>query len=276
MPSIPWDTIGYWTEIKLDIIRKYAVAYATIMAQQRNIRRFGYIDAFCGPGVHVSKQTGEFVHGSPLNALLIQPQFSAYHFIDIDGDKASALRKLAGAHERVQVHEGDCNEILRERIFPLFRYKDYARALCILDPYNLCVDWELLRMAGQMRSIELFYNFMIMDANMNVLWHDPQGVDERQLRRMNRIWGDDSWRDAAYRKEKTLFEEELVKEGNPAFAEAFRRRLNEVAGFQFVPSPLPMRNSKGAVVYYLYFASQNEVGKKIVSEIFSSYAGRSG
>ena len=110
MPSIPWDTIGYWTEIKLDIIRKYAVAYATIMAQQRNIRRFGYIDAFCGPGVHVSKQTGEFVHGSPLNALLIQPQFSAYHFIDIDGDKASALRKLAGAHERVQVQQAAVRE----------------------------------------------------------------------------------------------------------------------------------------------------------------------
>ena len=127
-----------------------------------------------------------------------------------------------------------------------------------------------------MHSIELFYNFMIMDANMNVLWHDPQGVDERQLRRMNRIWGDDSWRDAAYRKEKTLFEEEWVKEGNTAFAEAFRRRLNEAAGFQFVPSPLPMRNSKGAVVYYLYFASQNEVGKKIIREIFNSYSGRIG
>ena len=41
MPSIPWDTIGYWTEIKLDIIRKYAVAYATILARQRNIRKFG-------------------------------------------------------------------------------------------------------------------------------------------------------------------------------------------------------------------------------------------
>lgn len=276
MPSIPQDTIGYWTEIKLDIIRKYAVAYSTILAQQKQIRSFGYIDAFCGPGIHISKQTGDFVPGSPLNALLIQPKFSAYHFIDIDGDKASALRELVGAHKRVQVYEGDCNDILRERILPLYRYEDYARALCILDPYNLCVDWELLRIAGQMRSIELFYNFMIMDANMNVLWHDPHGVDERQVQRMNRIWGDTSWRDAAYRREKTLFDEELVKEGNSAIAEAFRCRLSEAAGFQFVPPPLPMRNSKGAVVYYLFFASQNEIGKKIVSEIFNSYAGRRG
>jgi len=32
-----------------------------------------------------------------------------------------------------------------------------------------------------------------------------------------------------------------------------------------------MRNSKGAVVYYLYFASQNDTGNKIVTDIFNTY-----
>jgi len=32
-----------------------------------------------------------------------------------------------------------------------------------------------------------------------------------------------------------------------------------------------MRNSKGATVYYLFFASQNKVGAKIVEEIFNQY-----
>jgi len=275
MPPTNWDTIGYWTEIKLDIIRKYAAAYTTILSQQPRIRRFDYIDAFCGPGVHISKQTGNFVPGSPLNAMLVLPEFSAYHFIDIDGDKAAALRDLIGVQKRVHIHQGDCNRILRETIFPQYRWEDFARALCILDPYNLCVDWELLRLAGEMRSIELFYNFMIMDANMNVLWHDPEAVNEQQRERMNRIWGDDSWQKAAYRKVKTLFGEDLEKEGNPALMEAFRKRLVHQAGFRFVPEPLPMRNSKNAVVYYLFFASQNKNGGKIVGEIFKSYAGRS-
>ena len=37
---------------------------------------------------------------------------------------------------------------------------------------------------------------------------------------------------------------------------------------------MPMRNSKGAVVYYLYFASQNETGARIVKDIFDTYSTR--
>jgi len=32
-----------------------------------------------------------------------------------------------------------------------------------------------------------------------------------------------------------------------------------------------MRNTKGAIVYYLYFASQNQTGAKIARDIFSKY-----
>jgi hypothetical protein len=34
---------------------------------------------------------------------------------------------------------------------------------------------------------------------------------------------------------------------------------------------MPMRNSKGAVVYYLYFASPDKTGVKIATEIFDRY-----
>ena len=60
------DEIGYWSEIKLDIARKYAQAYSNVLANQRHISGYLYIDAFAGAGVHISKQTGEFVSGSPL------------------------------------------------------------------------------------------------------------------------------------------------------------------------------------------------------------------
>ena len=54
----------------------------------------------------------------------------------------------------------------------------------------------------------------------------------------------------------------------------FRVRLHDVAGFAFVPQPIPMRNEKGAVIYYLYFASPNNTGAKIVSDIFNDYRTR--
>jgi hypothetical protein len=52
---------------------------------------------------------------------------------------------------------------------------------------------------------------------------------------------------------------------------AFQKRLQTVAGFEFVPHPLPMRNSTNAVVYYLFFASQKPVAKKIIEDIFQKH-----
>ena len=47
----------------------------------------------------------------------------------------------------------------------------------------------------------------------------------------------------------------------------FRERLSNVAGFKFVADPLPMRNKKRAVVYYLFFASPKPVAAKIIEGI---------
>jgi len=64
------------------------------------------------------------------------------------------------------------------------------------------------------------------------------------------------------------------KADNEAVAEAFRTRLKRVAGFKYVPTPMPMRNEQGAVIYYLFFASQNEPGERIAKAIFKKYRAR--
>lgn len=269
--ALQHDEIGYWSEVKLDIVRKYASAYSTILANQSFIKAHLYIDAFAGTGTHRSKTTGETVTGSPVNAMAIQPPFSELHFIDLDGKRTAELRRLAADDRRVVVHDGDCNKVLLRDVFPLCRFDRYRRALCLLDPYGLNVNWEVLRTAGEMKSVDVFYNFMIMDANMNVFMKDPGKVTPEQAARMDAVWGDGSWRSAAYRKEPGLFGEMEEKATNEAIAEAFRARLHEVAGFAFVPQPIPMRNEKGAVIYYLDFASPNNTGAKIVSDIFDAY-----
>lgn len=271
MSGPKYDEIGYWSEIKLEIVKKYAAAYSRIMRSQRPIRRHAYIDAFAGPGVHISKTSGELVRGSPLNALRIQPPFSEFHFIDLDGTRADRLRKMTSARPNVFVHEGNCNAILLDEVFPRCRYEDFHRALCLLDPYGLNVTWQVLQTAGAMKSIEIFYNFMIMDANMNVMLRNPDKVQPTQQARMDAVWGDASWRNAAYSASPGLFGDIKEKAGNEEVAAAFRERLRTGAGFKYVPAPMPMRNSKGAVVYYLYFASPNETGARIVEEIFERY-----
>jgi len=65
-----YDEIGIWSEVKLAIIKDYAAAYAKILDKNRRESvpslKWIYIDAYAGPGYHLSKKTGETVQGSPL------------------------------------------------------------------------------------------------------------------------------------------------------------------------------------------------------------------
>lgn len=267
------DSIGFWSEIKLEIVRDYASAYSTILAAQKNPSfHHVYIDAFAGAGVHKSKTTDDYIPGSPTNALLVKPRFKEYFFIDIDSRKISALEKIAGKQEDVHVLHGDCNDLLLESVFPLLRYEDHKRGLCLLDPKGLHLDWKVIKTAAELRTIEIFINFPILDMNRNALWRNPDNVPEQGLQRMTRFWGDDSWKEIAYRMEPTLFGEEKVKVENDEIAEAFRLRLIEVAGFASAPKPVLMKNSTRGDLYYLFFASHNMTAHKIIKAIFKKFS----
>ncbi len=274
MDAVKVDEVGYWSEIKLDIVRKYASAYSTVMSTQSSIRKHLYVDGFAGAGSHVSKATGEFIPGSPLNALNVVPPFKEFHFVDLNGGRARRLQELAGDRPEVFVHGGDCNKVLVSQVFPRALYEDYHRALCLLDPYGLHLDWEVMRFAGQSRSIEIFLNFPVMDMHMNVLWRESGRVKAEQASRMDKFWGDRSWMEAAYTKNPGLFGDMEEKTNISRVATAFQERLREAAGFKFVPDPMPMRNTRGGIVYYLFFASPNATGAKIVEDIFRKYRNR--
>jgi three-Cys-motif partner protein len=269
---LKFDEIGYWSEIKLDIVKDYAAAYSRILAAQtRPAFEHVYIDAFAGAGVHVSKATGQYIPGSPVNALLVHPSFREYHLIDIDRQKVASLRRFTKGRSDVHIHEGDCNPILLEKVFPTVRWEQYRRGLCLLDPYGLHLNWKVIEAAGKSRAIDMFLNFPVADINRNVLWRHPEGVDTADLKRMDEFWGDESWREIAYKPDLLGYRE---KEENEVVAEGFRRRLLKVAGFKHVPAPLPMRNTKGATVYFLFLASQKPTAEHIITDIFNKYRRR--
>jgi three-Cys-motif partner protein len=122
-------------------LNQHAAAYASILdakcRQAIPSLKWLYIDAFVGPGVHLSKKTGKIVAGSPLIALQTTPPFFEYHFIDADQARADQLRTIAGPRNDVHVYSEDCNQVLLRDVFPRAKYKDYRRALCLLDPYNI-------------------------------------------------------------------------------------------------------------------------------------------
>jgi three-Cys-motif partner protein len=139
---------------------------------------------------------------------------------------------------------------------PTIQYTKFNRALCLLDPYGLHLDWEVMLQAGQSRAVDMFLNFPVMDMNRNAIWKNPENIPKAGVERMTKFWGDESWRQVAYapNPQSRLFGgPEMAKQPNKEIVAAFRERLKGVAGFAHVAEPLPMRNSTNAVVYYLFW-----------------------
>jgi three-Cys-motif partner protein len=264
------DEVGEWSILKLDIVEKYGHAYTTAFNKRgAHLKKF-YIDGFSGAGVHVVKHTRRQIEGSPRRALRVTPPFDGFHFIDLNPAKTDHLQKLCEGRKDVWIHTDDASQRLKE-LLPTIRYDDYKRALCLLDPYGLHLDWEVMQIAGELGTIDLFLNFPIMDMNRNALFWKPELADHDDIARMTRFWGDESWRQVAWAdsKQPDMFKEiEQEKQPNKVIAEAFRERLKKVAGFAHVPEPLPMTNRKNAVVYYLFFAAKNPTAGNIIEGIF--------
>jgi three-Cys-motif partner protein len=271
--TVNLDEIGLWSEIKLDILRDYAAPYSKIL--KSNGFHHGYIDAFSGPGLHIRKGGGDEVQGSPLVALSIKPPFDEYHFIDLDGEKVDFLRGQVGVRRDVTFYNADSNQVMLESVLPRFSYAKRTRALCVLDPYKLTLDWKVVCAAGASRAVEVFINFPVMQMNRNCKHESISKILPGELDAMDRFWGDRSWHAAMFRPsaQRNLFGgEDMDKTENRDLVNAYCKRLKEVAGFGFVADPLPMRNSRNAVVYYLIFAGPNKTGWKIVQDIYRQYA----
>jgi three-Cys-motif partner protein len=276
--AVEYDEIGVWSEVKLAIVREYAAAYSMIMEAWRRdkINRLSwiYIDGYAGPGYHVSKATGKVVDGSPVIAMNIVPAFHEYHFIDTESARSQQLRDIAGDRKNVHTYTEDCNTVLLRDVFPRAKHSDYRRALCLLDPYNIDLTWEVIEAAGRSGSVDMFLNFMIMDINRNALRKRVEKSLQSKMDQLTRLVGDESWKEAGYREVETLFGMDYQKVSNEEFAEWFRQRLITKAGFKHVPKPMPMKTKNNAVIYYLYFASQKPAALNIVNGIFKKYGQR--
>jgi three-Cys-motif partner protein len=272
-PAFRFDEVGDWSVLKLDIIEQYGSAYTKAFnVRGRQLKKY-YIDGFSGAGAHVVKRTRQQIEGSPARALKITPPFDGFYFIDLNKDKTDYLETLCENRSDVHIINDDANSYLRT-LLPTIQFRRYNRALCVLDPYGLHLDWEVMELAGKSKAVDMFLNFPVMDMNRNAIWRTPEGASPEGIERMNRFWGDDSWKKAAYAKSKQMgffFEPPDEKQPNSAIVAAFRERLNKVAGFEFVPEPMPMINSRNAVVYYLFFASPKPVAKDIITHIFKSH-----
>lgn len=277
---------GSWTEEKLELVRKYLVAYATIMNKQPY--NFAYIDAFAGTGFYERKgknenedvlflpemadlETKQFYDGSAKIALDVKPSFRKYIFIEKDRIRIKELESLKIQHkdiaDSIQIENAEANEYLCKMCSA-----DWTkhRALVFLDPYGMQVDWDTIKAIANTKAIDLWILFPLGVAVNRVLKKDGN-INEAWRERLNRLFGRNDWYNTFYREteEDTLFGKTKKTEKIASFesiSKYYVERLKEI--FPGVADkPYRLENSKRNPLFMLCFASANPLGAKTAIKI---------
>jgi three-Cys-motif partner protein len=249
------------------MLTEYARAYSIVMNAQKTrgmgwLHAYYYIDAFAGPGLALSKSDSEvsdFLKGSPIRVLEIEPKFDHMWLIDRNSARASRLGRLILDHgaeqSRFTIHGGEDANAYIPRLVRGLRAND--RALVFLDPYGLQVEWATVAELASSRRVDVLINFSLMGVIRNL--RRTGGPDHRVRRLLERVMKSTDWIDALYTQQGSFWDDPVRVRGQltaSAVAEHYESDLKEI--FASVSPPAVMTNSRGSPIYALVFASQNQ------------------
>lgn len=269
----PW---GYWTEGKLDMLASYLHGFTT--AGQRVPRL--YLDLFAGQLENTRRDTGRPVDGSLIRALTADPPLTAVRAFELRRDRAESLERECRARfpdRDVHVFPGDVHEQLRPALASLRGFRT-CPTFAFVDPDGVEARWSLLetladfkhpprgRPYSERNKIELFI-LMSSPAIPRVV-HDHLDPEARghAERTITELFGSDAWRPiTTARRERRLDPEQTRDE----LTNLLRWRLEQVLGYRHTHT-LRVHNVGGGPVYDLVFATDHNVGDKIMRHVYTS------
>lgn len=249
---------GVWTIEKLNILSEYLNFYIQALKNQTFYKI--YIDAFAGTGQIELEEFSEQIPGSARIALEIEEKFDKYIFIE---QKKSFCKELTNLIDndyqaiktRVDIVNGDANQKLKD-IICKYDWKS-CRAVLFLDPYATSVTWETLKIIAKTQAIDVWYLFPI-GATTRLLKKD-KNIDITWQRKLNSIFGDDSWIKELYKEslQLNLFGDiDYTKQEFSCLINYIKKRLKTI--FPFVAdNPRVLYNTKNSPLFLFCFAVSN-------------------
>jgi three-Cys-motif partner protein len=246
---------GEHTRRKLDVVAKYLAAYVTVMKRQ-DFRLF-YVDGFAGSGGSAPKietqsyddptlfPSAEFLEGSPVRALTVDPPFDHYVFIDKKGANVKSLSELCAQFpdRRIEVVHGDANDRLIEFCDRIDRER-LDRSVIFLDPFGLSVRWQTIERIAATKKVDLWY-LVPVDGMSRQIKEDGSFLPGAA--KIDELWGSTAWRTKVVRQANDsadLFggiDERLEKIAKAKqFSEMFRDHLQDVFAGGVAKTYLPL------------------------------------
>jgi three-Cys-motif partner protein len=242
-----------------------------------------YLDAFAGEGRGLDRLTGEEFAGSARIALEAGEQagFTRFRFFEL-GRRAGELesRLRADYPDRdIKVYEGDCNETIPAALEEL-RPLNWAPTFAFLDPDGMELAWEtLVALAGHKRGyraatslkpeykVELWMLFPTSGI-VRTLALEEKKLSAADELRATRLFGREDWR-AIY--ELRLADQLSGAEAREEYVNLMRWRLERELGYRFT-HPFELKNTRGATLYHMIFATDHDAGTRIMESIYASAA----
>ena len=256
---------GPWTEEKLAILKEYLDAYTTALKNQPF--RLIYIDAFAGTGevelTSVDEDKKEFIEGSAKIAVDVDDKpFDEYIFVEKDQDRCIQLDSLREANQgkNIQIENEDANDFLQNLQKDWRRY----RGVLFLDPFATEVEWETMKKIASCEALDTWILFPTSAiARMLPKKREPDNISQKWVNRLNRIYGDESWRDLySISPQLSLFgdEEQQRPEGIDGLIEIYKSKLDQLFGDRFLNQSRTLKNSKNSALFEFLFCVGNPNG----------------
>ncbi len=279
---------GPWTVEKLDALGAYLVGYTQALKNQ--VFRRLYIDAFAGTGDRAVKreeaqslleipELDAMTKGSARVALEVEPPFHRYIFIERRHRRSSALQHLKGEFpdRNIEILNEDANTAVQR----ICRETDWwsHRAVLFLDPYGMQVSWETVEAAARTKAIDVWMLYP-SGIGLNRLLTRSGDIPPEWQETLDRSLGTPNWREAFYRvvgATTDLFGHssiDRVKQAGTRKFEAFLLDRLRTVFAGVAPETLPLKNSRGQVMYLLCFACANPRGTALAVRIAKSVIGK--
>jgi len=281
---------GAWTQQKLEALGKYLQAYTRIFKSNPQAKYYSisYVDAFAGTGTirgldigrlipELKENEEQFRKGSVRRALEVEPPFDEYVFIEKTVEKCNELIELAKNTQgrKIRVINEDANSAILTWCGELDARRQ--RAVVFLDPFGASVKWEAIAALGATGAVDLWVLFPYFAIN-RMLVRDRK-PDKSWSQRLTEVFGTPAWENAFYTTSEfpSLLDSaqpvEVVHKsaGHREITDFFVERLRKE--FKAVSKPLPLQNSRGSLLFMLFFAAGNERSAKTGLKIANSIIG---
>lgn len=261
---------GFWSVHKLDILGDYLDAFNTA---SKRAGKTVYLDLFAGTAENESRETGEPIMSSARRALAATPPFTRLYFFDLRAEARAldtALRTDYPGRD-FRVIPGDSNTELPRALTDIRAAGlDWAPIFAFLDPDNLSIKWSTLEALAAFKrdrkyKVELWI-LCFSSAMPRVLTtrDEPDAVGSQLL---SNFFGTDQWRYIHRARATRAIDASQARE---EYINLLRWRLQHLLGYHHTLA-FEVKNVRGPL-YHLVFATDNDVGFKIMQHLYAKAA----